>query len=157
MASKEVEEYWARLGDVPVDDEGRLEEPYEVTGPLVHRTFPPGTDREDIWHWFEEVFDVSVAELMYGRPHLEQFYSGLLHREADPTRDPKHPHRNEEAWLTVVVMADSWFEAERKVKAYLGRGDAGYTWADQGYVVHDVSWFDRELLLKGEVVFLSGT
>jgi hypothetical protein len=24
--------------------------------------FPPSTHREDIWHWFEEEFDVSVAE-----------------------------------------------------------------------------------------------
>ena len=28
--------------------------------------FPAGTDREEIWHWFEETFQISVAEaLMY--------------------------------------------------------------------------------------------
>lgn len=28
--------------------------------------FPEGTFREDIWYWFEDMFDVSVAEdLMY--------------------------------------------------------------------------------------------
>ena len=30
------------------------------------KDFPAGTFREDIWHWFEETFDVSVFELMYG-------------------------------------------------------------------------------------------
>lgn len=28
--------------------------------------FPSGTNREEIWHWFEETFDVRVADLMYG-------------------------------------------------------------------------------------------
>lgn len=28
------------------------------------RHFLPGTHREDIWHWFEEQFDISIAELM---------------------------------------------------------------------------------------------
>jgi len=28
--------------------------------------FPAGTFREDIWHWFEEKFNVSVAEDLMG-------------------------------------------------------------------------------------------
>lgn len=28
--------------------------------------FAVGTYREDIWHWFEETFDVSVAEDLMG-------------------------------------------------------------------------------------------
>ena len=28
--------------------------------------FPTGTHREEIWHWFEEEFDLSVAEDLMG-------------------------------------------------------------------------------------------
>ena len=28
--------------------------------------FPTGTHREEIWHWFEEMFDLSVAEDLMG-------------------------------------------------------------------------------------------
>lgn len=28
--------------------------------------FPAGTHREEIWHWFEETFNVSVAEDLMG-------------------------------------------------------------------------------------------
>lgn len=51
-----IDELWDQLGDTPVDDEGRIQE--------VFRHFPVGTDREDIWHWFEAEYGVSVADLM---------------------------------------------------------------------------------------------
>lgn len=44
---------WAELGNVPVTDDGELEEAF------LH--FPKGADREDVWQWFEETFDISVA------------------------------------------------------------------------------------------------
>lgn len=48
---------WQALGDRPVDDDGRLEEPF--------LQFPIGTDREEIWHWFEQSCPgFSVAEAM---------------------------------------------------------------------------------------------
>lgn len=49
---------WAMLGDIPVNDDGALEEPFLA--------FPVGTDREDIWSWFEEVFNISVAVDLMG-------------------------------------------------------------------------------------------
>jgi len=49
------EKLWARLGDIPVDSDECIEEGFE--------DFPIGTDRQDIWHWFEETFDISVTEL----------------------------------------------------------------------------------------------
>lgn len=53
---------WAKLGDVPIDDNGCCMAPF-VT-PL--HTFDAGTHREEIWHWFEHTFDVSVAvDLMF--------------------------------------------------------------------------------------------
>lgn len=53
-----VKELWYSLEDVPID-------PYTecIEEPWLH--FPKETHREEIWHWFEETFAVSVSELMY--------------------------------------------------------------------------------------------
>jgi len=56
---------WEKLGDIPVNDEGDLDEPFLEAWegkPL----FEVGTDREDIWRWFEDEFDVLVAEDLMG-------------------------------------------------------------------------------------------
>jgi hypothetical protein len=53
----EAIELWEQLGNIPVTDEGLIEEDF------LH--FEIGTDREDIWHWFEDKFDGSVTELMF--------------------------------------------------------------------------------------------
>ena len=48
----------AVFGEIPIDDEDAILE--EFLG------FSEGTDRIEIWHWFEETFQISVAEaLMY--------------------------------------------------------------------------------------------
>ena len=47
---KKVKELWNEFGDVPMNPETEcIEEAWE-----------------EIWHWFEETFDVRVADLMYG-------------------------------------------------------------------------------------------
>jgi hypothetical protein len=49
---------WDALGDTPIDDNECIE--------LEYLHFSAGTDREEIWHWFEETFGLTVAkELMY--------------------------------------------------------------------------------------------
>lgn len=54
-----VTDLWDELGDLPMDPETECME-----APFQH--FPAGTFREDIWHWFEEKFDLSVAtDLMF--------------------------------------------------------------------------------------------
>ena len=53
-----VEYLWERLGDVPVTVYGVTEEAF--------LGFPAGTNREDIWFWFEEFFDISIADYMGG-------------------------------------------------------------------------------------------
>lgn len=58
-----IEEYlaeylWGDFGDVPMNPETEcIERDWNV--------FPSGTHREEIWHWFEEKLNVSVAALMY--------------------------------------------------------------------------------------------
>lgn len=52
----DVDSLWAALSTVGIDSEGRT---------LDHwLSFPAGIDAEVIWRWFEETFDVRVADLM---------------------------------------------------------------------------------------------
>jgi len=54
---------WQELGDVPVNEDGEIEEDWN-TG--IGKFFFEGTDREDIWHWFEDFFNLSVAKDLMG-------------------------------------------------------------------------------------------
>ena len=51
----EAKKLWGQLGNVPVNDE-------DDTIDEQFLDFEPGTPKEDVWHWFEEEFDLSVAE-----------------------------------------------------------------------------------------------
>lgn len=54
-----VKDLWEDFGKVPMNPEtDEIEEPW--------RHFLPGTHREEIWHWFEEQFNISVAEDLMG-------------------------------------------------------------------------------------------
>jgi len=54
-----LEKMWDELADVPIDpDSEKTEEPF------MH--FPAGTDKEDIWHWFDRRHSKGVAYLLYG-------------------------------------------------------------------------------------------
>lgn len=56
---EKAKEAWEEFGDVPMNPETEcIEEEWN--------SFPAGTHREEIWHWFEESFDCKVADLMYG-------------------------------------------------------------------------------------------
>lgn len=61
----ELEKLWKQFGDLPMDpDTEKIEEPF--------LSFPAGTDREDIWHWFDERHSKGVVYLLYGRPFYEK-------------------------------------------------------------------------------------
>lgn len=45
---------WNHLGDVPINEDGEIQESF------LH--FEAGTDREDIWHWFEWFFDITLGD-----------------------------------------------------------------------------------------------
>ena len=54
-----LERAWYALGDVPVDPETeKIEDAF--------MWWPAGTDREDIWRWFDERHSKGVAYLLYG-------------------------------------------------------------------------------------------
>lgn len=62
LQGKTAEDLWNELGDVPIDgNTDNIDEDWY--------SFPKGTNRFEIWTWFEEAFDLSVAiDLM----HLEE-------------------------------------------------------------------------------------
>lgn len=49
-----AKQLWSEFGDVPIDDTDCIT--------CVWRSFDKGTNRFDIWHWFETFFEVSVAK-----------------------------------------------------------------------------------------------
>jgi len=49
-----AKEKWEQFGDIPVNDDDEIEQKFEG--------FEVGTDRIEIWHWFEDTFNVSVAK-----------------------------------------------------------------------------------------------
>lgn len=51
-----LETFWNELGDIPVDDDGIIQESF--------LWWPKGTDREDIWHWFDGKYPGGVVNLM---------------------------------------------------------------------------------------------
>lgn len=52
-----VKELWQKLGDIPIDGNECIEK--------IFLHFPKGTHRGNIWHWFEDTFNVEVHNLMY--------------------------------------------------------------------------------------------
>lgn len=54
-----LEGFWKGLEDIPLNPETEcIEEDFMC--------FPAGTDREEIWHWFDERHSKGVAYLLYG-------------------------------------------------------------------------------------------
>lgn len=65
---QQLESLWGQLADVPVDpDTEKLEDDWII--------FPMGTDKEDIWHWFDKRHSKGVAYLLYhdGIDRTDQF------------------------------------------------------------------------------------
>ena len=51
---------WEQLGEIPVNKDDEIEKCF------LH--FKEGTEKTEIWHWFEDKFDLSVAKDLM---HLE--------------------------------------------------------------------------------------
>lgn len=55
----QAKELWVQFGEIPMN-------PVTEELEMEWHGFLIGTHREDIWHWFEETFNVSVAEDLMG-------------------------------------------------------------------------------------------
>lgn len=53
----EWRELWVRLGDTPTSYYDKADRICNV-----FLQFDIGTDREEIWHWFEQTFNISICE-----------------------------------------------------------------------------------------------
>lgn len=49
-----IDTLWEELGNVPVNEDDEID--------VKFLQFDAGTHREDIWHWFENTFNISVGE-----------------------------------------------------------------------------------------------
>lgn len=56
VSPESLETFWSELGDIPVDDDGIIQESF--------LWWPKGTYREDIWRWFDEKYPGGVVKLM---------------------------------------------------------------------------------------------
>lgn len=52
-----LERLWEELGNFTCGEDERMEAPF------LH--FPAGTHREDIWHWFDDLYSKGVYCLMF--------------------------------------------------------------------------------------------
>jgi hypothetical protein len=52
---EQAEKLWKELEDIPIDEDEFIDVDWHI--------FPKGTDRVEIWHWFEDYFDIPIAEL----------------------------------------------------------------------------------------------
>ena len=56
VSPESLEKYWDILRNTLVDDDGIIQESFFW--------WPKGTDREDIWRWFDEKYPGGVIKLM---------------------------------------------------------------------------------------------
>lgn len=49
---------WEQLGNIPINEDEELDEDF--------MDFEKGTDRYEVWHWFEDKFDISIAKDLMG-------------------------------------------------------------------------------------------
>ena len=60
---------WTDFGNISVDCNGDILEDFKPVGQNI--VFEIGTDKKEVWHWFEETFNLSVAaDLMYPKKKI---------------------------------------------------------------------------------------
>lgn len=98
-----IEDLWKNFDDVLLDEDedSRLITMYDYQffiGDKEILSLPAGTDREDIWHWFDQNHPKGVAYLLYGEEkeqkthedRLSKFHSMWTFTLAEPDRDEVH-------------------------------------------------------------------
>ena len=65
ITDKELEEEWNKFSNTPVDEDDNIDEDYTVgIGKQWQTSWPKGTDREEIWYWYDEHHSIGVYKLM---------------------------------------------------------------------------------------------
>jgi hypothetical protein len=58
-----VKTVWEHFGTTPIDENECLDISWAI--------FSKGTHKEEVWHWFEETYEVPVHALLYPSEHPE--------------------------------------------------------------------------------------
>jgi hypothetical protein len=58
VENHKAKKLWAELADIPINEDEEIDVDWHI--------FTKGTEREEIWHWFENEFDLSVATDLMG-------------------------------------------------------------------------------------------
>lgn len=91
LSQDELREAWSTLGDVAVDEEGRLE------GQWLR--YEEGTDREEVWRDFDDAFEGGVHALMFPGDH---------ERRDNPSLADTHPAASPGAPRGRALQVDRW-------------------------------------------------
>lgn len=68
MNLQELKDAWELLGDIPVDENDCTEEEFSIHINGKEVSWPAGTDKFAIWHWFDEKCPNNLAEdLMFAQ------------------------------------------------------------------------------------------
>ncbi len=59
MDYDKILELWYAFTDIPIDNEEYIDVDFYI--------WPKGTDRYEIWHWFDEKFPNGVYAMLYNR------------------------------------------------------------------------------------------
>lgn len=78
LTQEELREAWSVLGDVAVDDDGRLDEKW--------LRYEEGTDREEVWHDFDAAYYGGVHALMFPGDHEKRGNPSLADSRSDASR-----------------------------------------------------------------------
>lgn len=57
IAQSQIEILWQQLGDIPIDDDECIDEDLDM--------WKKGTNRIEIWYWFDEMYKQGVYKLMF--------------------------------------------------------------------------------------------
>ncbi len=61
-----VRSWWEQFGDIPINEEDEtLDEDFIIPDVV---TFEKGTDKEDVWHWFDNEYSNGLYRLMFSNP-----------------------------------------------------------------------------------------
>lgn len=59
---REAQENWETLADIPINDDGELDEDFTPKLRKGEVNFFMGDDCEEVWHWFEDHYNLSIGE-----------------------------------------------------------------------------------------------
>jgi len=75
MTDKAVEKLWEKFADTPVNDQDEIETDFHI--------WKKGTNKFDIWHWFDEEYSKGLAKGLMGKKHKKSLMNKNGRRKVD--------------------------------------------------------------------------